>query len=1656
MALRIGNREITEMSLNGHKVIEGRLNGNVLFKFEGTTYMSFQISLSSASSFTIPLATGNFGSHIPNLTILWGDNNTTTITDGNITSDLLTHNYTNSGQFDIYIYSTSGEIPIFNFTQLTSDTEHTNAQALTIMYNPMLKMISPDGTNAPSDCLVGCFSYCSNLHSVPNGLFSLNSQIDNLNQCFMRCSSLNNLPEGLFSGCHNVLSLNASFMTTTSLVNIPSNIFRPMPLITSMVQLFSGSGIQEIPDGLFNYQTELINVSYMFGLAPSITYIPQDLFWNNTKITDMSYLFFWSEINYIPNDFFRYNTEVTTFANCFSSTYLTFVPDYLFRYNTKAVNFSDCFSECLDLRLNSNIFCDENTEMGTRFAGQNVNFTNCFNRSEYTGYQGTAPQLWNYTYGSVTSTDCFSGDGNSGDSLTNYYIIPEEWGGPYEENSMAMIIDTTAGGSNDFVIPFGTGTYSGLGTITIDWGDNSTTTISNNVINTTNRKHSYSTGGDYTIIIKSSTGKIPALDFANNYTTTAEQYSKAKLTDMPNTILTMVDLFNNSQPITELWNLFDCPNLHSVYSELFINNTQLVQASNVFLNCGITEIPDGLLSPLVNLTSVSGMFDGCSYISSIPQNLLSSNTKVTDVRFMFRNCSSLAEIPSGIFDGLSLETALSVFNGCSQIVSIPDYLFPGTLQFCNQAFANCTSLENVPQHLFNFNSLSPLTGGYGLFQNCTSLKTIPNNIFNWINNLSGNLSTFAYLFDGCTSLVVSPGMLPENNFYQTGDDFTLMNTFYRTSYSGSEPGEAPFLWEYPNVKGIMDTYAESWKTCFGGAGNSAESLINYPIIPTQLGGPYKQNSMTITVNTGIVDDTNTVVRYPFQEGTYSSIGTLTIEWGDGETTSITNGEITSSNTTHIYDSAGIYKIKVISSSGNIPPLGTYDSSTWNDLVIELNDTILHIVNELGMDMQGMEFHNYRNLEKVSPCIFYYNQQMTSFGNCFYSTGLKEIPKGLFKYAPNAQDLSFCFFGCTGITSIPSDLFTYCPNLTDVSDCFHNCTGITSIPSDLFASCPNLTNFNGCFYNCTGVNSIGSNVFCSEEEKQTRFANQIVDFTSCFYNCGSSNNTITLPDLWNYNYYLVSSSSCFTEFNGTPTNWAEVPSGWGGEYSFLRLNIDTTKAGSNDATFTVPFVPGQYYLVNKFDINWGDGQTSTMNYNITATNCTHTYSAPGQYSILISNSTNGRMPIFSFGYHDNANALKLLTVEGSLYKMVNADHESEPIANFDYMFSGCVNLTKVDSGLLANNPKDDMVEGYPSAIRMFEDTNISILPSSFFNGTMIQNYQNCFYNCSSLTTAPILQNAYNYNNCFSGCSSLTTIPSDIFAWRGQSVQTTRYFNFCFSNCTSLEEIPVDIFTFLDEEYNEFTGCFNNCINLKTIPDSLFKYAKSTEFSMCFENCNKLSINPNMFGDSPSTLFSSLPDNEMVEMSNMFSINSFSGTIGTTPDIWNYPYSRANYDNIFKQINQKEETKLGVTTTFNTDSSININGTASSQADFSSNNFSFSINPSNWYNFCLQHVSGGATINSTSLLRLEITDNQGTAYYSKIFNNINALSKWEGFSFPSSTSTTFTVNIRVYGGNSYDNLLIVPKLSIANVNFNECFSGHNTNSLTNYNNIPATWK
>jgi len=141
----------------------------------------------------------------------------------------------------------------------------------------------------------------------------------------------------------------------------------------------------------------------------------------------------WEELTAIPIDLFRYNVLasgrafVSTFSGCIK---LASVPEGLFEYNVLAIKngFYRTFYGCNKLQLNAWIFYASGDE-DTRFLNQSPDFTSCFERTSFTGTQGTAPALWDCSFGTGTevSTDCFGGAGNSLTSLDNYASIPSGW-----------------------------------------------------------------------------------------------------------------------------------------------------------------------------------------------------------------------------------------------------------------------------------------------------------------------------------------------------------------------------------------------------------------------------------------------------------------------------------------------------------------------------------------------------------------------------------------------------------------------------------------------------------------------------------------------------------------------------------------------------------------------------------------------------------------------------------------------------------------------------------------------------------------------------------------------------------------------------------------------------------------------------------------------------------------------------------------------------------------------------------------------------------------------------------------------------------------------------------------------------------------------------
>ena len=319
------------------------------------------------------------------------------------------------------LVSTSGFYETFNFCQaLTSIPEHL------FDYN----------TAVSTRGFYYTFHFCRDITSIPTDLFKYNTAVsdDGFYGTFADCS-ITSIPAHLFD--HNTLVSGAGFSWTFAGCNmdsIPADLFRYNTAVSASGFRFTFSGcndLDSIPTDLFRYNTAVSDFGF-WGTFSGCTFllsIPADLFRYNTAVSEGGFyqtFYQCSNLTSIPIDLFRYNTAVS--GSGFRETFyycdrLTSVPTDLFRYNLAVTTngFYRTFYGCTKLQLNRNIFFADGEE-GTRFLNKSVGFTDCFNRTAYTGAQGEAPPLWlcNFGTGTPTRTRCYAGAGNNTTSLSNY------------------------------------------------------------------------------------------------------------------------------------------------------------------------------------------------------------------------------------------------------------------------------------------------------------------------------------------------------------------------------------------------------------------------------------------------------------------------------------------------------------------------------------------------------------------------------------------------------------------------------------------------------------------------------------------------------------------------------------------------------------------------------------------------------------------------------------------------------------------------------------------------------------------------------------------------------------------------------------------------------------------------------------------------------------------------------------------------------------------------------------------------------------------------------------------------------------------------------------------------------------------------------------
>jgi hypothetical protein len=779
----------------------------------------------SARTISLPCYTGYWydDSHLSGYTfnayVDWGD--------GSLLSHISAYNdmnrihtYSSNGIYQVKIY---GEFPAIAWNR--NATGFTENQKLTDIIN------WGDSNGFGGFSYMDFGFYHTNIKST--GVGKILSKIDllSIDVLFRDCSLITAITPNLLDNCIYLTSISDTF-DRTSISTIPADLFKFNTGVTSFNEAFwQCESLTSIPNDLFKYNINATQIAFTFIHCISLTGISYDTFINNTNVLSFAGLFSdCQSLTTIPSDLFKYNVNVLTFGETFQDCInLATVPDELFKYNTKCTDFGFTFLRCNKLQINPLTFCLSG-ETNTRFYNQSINFCDTFARDLFTGIQGTAPDLWNYNYGTGTTTSsCFGegtfyGSGNTQTSISNYCDIPAGWGAiacppsPTPTASSTPSVTPTISISAS-ITPSITPTQSSTPSLTITPTPSSSfipsQTPTQSITSSVTPTISISTSNTPSMTPTISTSNSPSASITPTRTNSVTPTQTATITPTPTPTVTPLA----GTPFTTEWTVsgdatartitlplhvsggtfnativwgdgsgdstvtsFNDANRIHTYSS---NGTYQVQIYGECPGWSFNSAGDRLkITDIINWGDSIGFggfaylnngFSGCSNLKSAGNlNKILAKAGLTDLQSLFAN--------AGITG-----TTSTIFDNCINVTTF------------NNAFFGCASMTSIPDGLLR-NNISSL-GMHSVFQGCNALQINP-----WTFYFSGETGT---------------------RFLNQSVDF--INCFNRTSFSGIQ-GTAPDLWNCSYGTGTPSTAG-----CFTNAGNSQVSISNYCDIPTAWG-----------------------------------------------------------------------------------------------------------------------------------------------------------------------------------------------------------------------------------------------------------------------------------------------------------------------------------------------------------------------------------------------------------------------------------------------------------------------------------------------------------------------------------------------------------------------------------------------------------------------------------------------------------------------------------------------------------------------------------------------------------------------------------------------------------------------------------------------------
>jgi len=338
--------------------------------------------------------------------------------------------------------------------------------------------------------------------------------------------------------------------------------------------------------------------------------------------------------------------------------------------------------------------------------------------------------------------------------------------------------------------------YLGLGvngTVTIDWGDNTTSTLTGRGVGTAvNIQHLYQTGGDYVIKLTPTSGSFSILGVVNGTHLLKKETSISTYTSrVYANAVQKVELGSNVS--IGSYAFYNCCSLTSIT----IPNSVTAIYADTFYNCyslASITIPNS-----VTAININAFYDCYSLASvAIPSSvtIISNNA--------FDSCSALTSItiPNGatsignyVFSGCSALTSITI---PSSVTSIGNY----AIQYCyslvsasipnsvtsigTYAFRNCFSLvsASIP------NSVTSI--GTYMFSNCYTLTsiTIPSSV----TKISANAFSSCYGMAEYHFLCTTPPSLANVNAFTSIPSDCIMYVPYSADHSILEAYQTATNW----------------------------------------------------------------------------------------------------------------------------------------------------------------------------------------------------------------------------------------------------------------------------------------------------------------------------------------------------------------------------------------------------------------------------------------------------------------------------------------------------------------------------------------------------------------------------------------------------------------------------------------------------------------------------------------------------------------------------------------------------------------------------------------------------------------------------------------------------------------------------------------------